>query len=576
MVHASELLDRTGSPIEQLRSYRSYVAGEDVGSDEWVYVLSPRSLLDDAFASISLKRKLESTAGDPTGLIPDAIVGRVAKADSETVQRALAAAAAAAPIWGARSLDLRVNEFISRLHQRLRDNAETVVEMLIAEGHPRDLARWELSGMLGGYGPESQEFYHSQMQWEFKGEDGRRLLVRRRPDGVVCVNPPANAPLSSVLLAALALAAGNALVVRAPRRVPLGVMYVMRELVAPTLEELGAPAGTLNVVCGSPAPMLSAWLASPHVDDILYFGASEAGLVFEKRCVAAGKKPILELAGNDLVVVWKDADLDYAAEALTESFYGSGQLCMIPNQVLVHPDVADELIARLAQQVTQLRPGYPEDDGVLLTPVLRNERFYEFLADARAKGAEVITGGSGLELDGTRSATGMFLEPTVLRVSGMRAARDMMAVRTETFFPLLPVVVADDVAESDLLDAFVTYMESNEYGLRNSVWAQDPTVIEEFVSRITQGGLLKINDSHIGFLPRLPTHGGTGLTGGVFGEANFPILRTSHLQGVAISTRPQRPRDAVFGIVGRSPAESLDRRPLVAESPDGLSLPGMA
>ena len=61
-----------------------------------------------------------------------------------------------------------------------------------------------------------------------------------RPDGVVCVNPPANAPLSSALLASLALAAGNALVVRAPRSVPLGVMYVMRELIAPILDESSA------------------------------------------------------------------------------------------------------------------------------------------------------------------------------------------------------------------------------------------------------------------------------------------------------------------------------------------------
>ena len=104
-------------------------------------------------------------------------------------------------------------------------------------------------------------------------------------------------------------------------------MYAMRELVAPVLDELGAPPGTLNILCGDPAPMLNAWVDSPHVDDIMYFGSSENGLRFESRCVAAGKKPILELAGNDLVIIWKDADLDYAAEALTEAFYGSGQLC---------------------------------------------------------------------------------------------------------------------------------------------------------------------------------------------------------------------------------------------------------
>nr|MDT0667570.1 hypothetical protein [Micromonospora sp. DSM 115978] len=76
--------------------------------------------------------------------------------------------------------------------------------------------------------------------------------------------------------------------------------------------------------------------------------------------------------------------------------------------------------------------------------------------------------------------------------------------------------------------------------------AQSPAVVDQFVSRITQGGLLKVNDSHIGFLPYLPTHGGTGLTGGVFGEANYPILRTSHVQGLSVASGV-RPREAVFG-----------------------------
>lgn len=526
------------------RNYSSYVNGQHLPSEEWVYVLSADSLLDDVFASLALKRKLEQGRIPPHDL-PSTVVGRVAKADRATIQRAVEAAAAAAPAWSAVPSHIRMETVGRMLHARLADHAEDIAAVLVEEGHPLALARWQVSGMLECFGPESVSFYRSQMLQEFhRGE--RRLQVRRQPDGVVCLNPPQNAPLSSALLGVTALMAGNALVVRAPRSAPLGVMYVMQEIVAPVLAECGAPPGTLNVVCGDPAPMLSCWLAHPAVNDIIYFGSSDAGLKFEARCIAAGKKPILELAGNDVVTVWKDADIDLAAEALTESFYGSGQLCMIPNQVLVHPDVADALVASLVRQIGHIRPGYPWEPDVLLTPVLRNEKFFSCLKDAREKGAKVVCGGHPMQLDEVRDPGGIFLEPTVILVRGVEGARELHAVRHETFFPLLPVIVAESAPDTELMATFIGFVNSNRYGLRNSLWAKDPAVIDEFIARVHTGGLFKVNDSHIGFLPYMPTHGGTGLTGGVFGEANYPILRTSHLQGVSISPG-SRPRDAVFG-----------------------------
>ncbi|MFC9244734.1 aldehyde dehydrogenase family protein [Streptomyces sp. NPDC057136] len=528
-------------------TYLSYVDGKSIPSAEWVYVLDAAALLDDAFASLTLKRKLEQ--GRITGgQLPPTIVGRIAKADRETIEYALQAAARATREWSAVSLDVRLDQVGTLLHERLAERAEEITRILVKEGHPLALARWQVSGMLECFGPESLGFYRSQMLQEFR-HGAREISVRRQPDGVVCLNPPQNAPLSSALLGVTSIFAGNALVVRAPRSAPLGVMYVLHEVVAPVLEEVGAPPGTLSVVCGDPAPMLNAWLDSPHVDDIMYFGSSENGIRFQERCVAAGKKPILELAGNDVVVVWKDADVSLAAEALTESFYGSGQLCMIPNQVIAHPDIAGPLTAELARQAALVRPGHAGDEGVLLTPVLRNEKFFSCLDDALTSGAELVCGGHAMQLDGTRDSSGIFLEPTVVLVRGLDRAREVRAVRHETFFPLLPVVVAEraDGEDDELLERFIDWVNTNEYGLRNSLWADDRAVIDRFTSRVTKGGLLKVNDSHIGFLPYLPTHGGTGLTGGVFGEANYPILRTSHVQGVSVAAQGLRPREAVFG-----------------------------
>jgi succinate-semialdehyde dehydrogenase/glutarate-semialdehyde dehydrogenase len=519
----------------QIPSLSSLVRGKDVASNRWVYTLSPRAVLDDSFASLTVKRRLESGAISLDEVPPGVVVGRVALADKETIEDALAAAAEATRIWRSVPLATRLDEWMALLRATLLANSEEFIHMLTLEGHPVELARWELSGMLELTRPETVDFLHGQMWQEFT-VNGRRNIIRRQADGVVCVTPPANAPLVSALLGAASIAGGNAVVVRAPRSAPFAVSHVMRNLIAPTLDELGAPPGTLNVVCGHPSPMLDTWIASPHVNDIMYFGDTPSGLRIERRCVEMGKKPILELAGNDVVLIWKDADLDGAAAALAESFYGSGQLCMVPNQALVHPAVADRLIDLVVAKARSLRPGYPDEDGVLLSPVLRHDKFEQFLSEAVAGGATVVTGGHGMQIDGSHDRSGFFLEPTVVRIDGLRRARELDVVREETFFPLLPVVVPDAADDELLCDVFIEFVNSNRYGLRNSLWATDETVIDRFVAETAGGGLLKVNDSHIAFAAPLPTHGGTGLTGGVFGEANYPVLRTTHLQGISIVT----------------------------------------
>ncbi|SCF97033.1 Aldehyde dehydrogenase family protein [Streptomyces sp. DconLS] len=289
------------------------------------------------------------------------------------------------------------------------------------------------------------------------------------------------------------------------------------------------------------------WIADPLINDIFYIGGSQEGLRFEQQCVAHGKKPILELAGNDGIVVWKDADVKWAAEAITEAFYGSGQICMVPNYVLAHPDVAEALIAEVKEQVKGIKPGLPEEEDVLLSPVRRSERFFRLLRQALDNGAELVTGGNRTEVDGTVSETGVFLQPTVVRVDGLDRARTYDVVREETFFPLIPIVVAERDHDDALLESFLQFVNSNDYGLRNSLWSRSDHVVETFVRRTVNGGLLKVNDSHIGFLPYLPSHGGTGRTGGAFGEANYPMLKTSHVQGVSIA-RDVSPYDAVFGV----------------------------
>lgn len=540
---------------DQVPTLTSYVNGFEIPTERYVYTVSTRSILEDAFSALTLKRNLEQ-GNLPAEEAAGHAVGRCGIADADVVEYALQAAADAAPAWAATPLETRMR-LGAGIRERLRHGHERLAEVLIAEGTPRVLAEWQISGLFETFSEETLGFCAGMMHQEFSAGP-RRLLVRRVADGVVCVNPPQNAPAASALFGITALMAGNPVVVRAPRSAPFGVMFALREFVVPVLEEIGAPPGVLGMFCARPGPVMRAWLASPKVADIFYTGGVERGLEIQRQCIEAGKKPILELAGNDCVVIWRDADLGLATEALTECFYGSGQICMVPNQVVVHPAVADELLDRLRTAASAIKPRFPDDADALLSPVLRGERFFSYIRDALQKGARLVHGARRLEVDGTPSDTGLFVEPTVLRVDGLATCREIQAVREETFFPLLPVMVPEAAPDHSLLATMLEFVNGNPYGLRNSLWTGDPEVAGTFLDGLTNGGLLKVNDSHIGFLPYLPSHGGTGLTGGVFGEANYMMFRTSHLQGVSIA-QGVSPRDAVFAAYATAVAGDRDR-----------------
>lgn len=517
--------------------YPAYIGGRDVTGDNarFVHTVTARALIDDTFPSLGLKRDLDLGLADPDAA-GERVAGACVVADEDMAAQALEAAAQAAPQWRRVPLADRL-EAGRRIGQRLLEHRGPLVEILVAEGTPRSAAEGMITGIpFTSWSPETLEFCADQL--EFRRHDGdREMILRRIPDGVVCINPPQNAATVNALNGLTALLAGNTVVVRAPRGVGLSCMYAMREVVAPVLEEMGAPPGTLNAFCGP--PMLDTWLASEHVDDIIYFGGSAKGLEFEGDCIAAGKKPILELAGNDCCVVWRDADLDAAVETITQFFLNSGQICNVPNQVVAHPAIADELIERLVVATQKIQPGYPDEAGVVLTPVLGADWFFGCLSEALAKGARLIHGGRRLEVDGSPSSTGFFVEPSIVRVEGLKDARSLSVVRDETFFPLLPIVVPEAGASDDaLLDQVLAFVNSNAYGLRNSFWSTGSSRIQRFLEGVDNGGSLKINDSHSGFLPFLPNQGGPGLTGGAFGEANHPMLRTTRLQAVSLIRPP--------------------------------------
>jgi acyl-CoA reductase-like NAD-dependent aldehyde dehydrogenase len=498
-----------------MRSYPLLIDGQEVADGKWSYVMRADAAITDPRGVFAVKRALELGRAEAVEHEAE-IAGRCARGDLELNQQAIAAAAAAKREMARIPLEDR-KQMGRELHAELLARRDEFSAVLVSEGHPKRLADWEIDGLVSAGDPRTVEWVFSNMRQEF-AVDGRTVRIVRKPDGVVCLSPPQNAAAANAGLGIGALLAGNTLVVKAPRTAPLGVMFLYHEIVIPVLRRCGVPAGGVNLVSGPSKQILEQWVESPLVDDIMFFGDSSAGMRLEGECVSHGKKAILELSGNDSVVVWKDADLEQAAEALVECFYGAGQICMVPKRAFVHPEIADRFLDLVVARARGIQPGLPSEEHVLLSPVLKVDRFFEMLGEAERAGGQVLCGGRRVDHRGAPSATSTFLEPTVLRLDSLAQAAELGCIKEETFFPLLPVVVPGDVEEAELLETALAFVEGNRYGLRNSLWTLDPELITLFTETIGNGGLLKVNDSHVSFTPIAPTHGGTGLTGGAWGE----------------------------------------------------------
>lgn len=518
-----------------MRHFPAYINGKQIDTDRVTYGIDVAALLDPD--ARSLWRRL--LAGDPAVAGHPYVIGSASVVTETLAEEATQAAAQAAPEWAAMPLDHR-RKVAPLIRERLLARHRKLAALMMAEGYPRGLAEWQLAAAANALDERSISWYAGQLEQEVT-LDRRRLRQVRRPDGVVCVNPPRNAPAINGLLGVHALVAGNTMVVRVPRSVPVSASYLLTEVVAPALDACRAPPGTLNVICGDQPAIMAHWLASPLVDSICYFGTSAHGAAIERRCVEAGKKPILELSGNDGVLVWRDADLDQAVAALGECFLGSGQICMKPGYVLAHPAIADELLARLVVTAGAQHAGHPTTEGVTLSPVLKPDQCRRWLAEAVAAGATVVCGGRRIDADHLPAEHGLFVEATVLRIDGLAAAAGHRVVREEAFFPLLPVVVPEPEPDRELLAEMIRFLNGNRYGLRNSLWAGDPAVVDEFLRRVTNGGNLRVNDSHLGCPRLLPTHGGAGRSGGVWGDASHLALRTSRQQAISIGPGDEPP-----------------------------------
>ncbi|WP_206795411.1 aldehyde dehydrogenase family protein [Amycolatopsis sp. MtRt-6] len=320
------------------------------------------------------------------------------------------------------------------------------------------------------------------------GAVGKLAVTIAEPAGVVGAITPFNRPLNQVVVKlAPALAAGNRVILKPSEKTPLTALLFVR-----LLEEAGLPDGTVAVVTGEPETVGGAIAASPLVDMVTFTGGPRAGRAV--ALAAAGKPVLLELGGNDPLVVFADADpATAAALAVDGAFATAGQSCRGVKRVLAQAGIADELVARIVERAKTKRFGDPGDPETDVGPVISEEaaaRVTRRVEDAVGKGAKLLHGGG---------RQGTLVEPTVLD----DVPADAELVVEETFGPVAPVIRFDDPDEA------IALANSTGYGLQAGVLTHDVDLFLR-VARQLRVGTVNLADGPHFDSPHIPFGGVKG------------------------------------------------------------------
>jgi acyl-CoA reductase-like NAD-dependent aldehyde dehydrogenase len=364
---------------------------------------------------------------------------------------------------------------------------------------------------------ESKRIYGEivPLDW-LPGNENREALVRRVPLGPVTGITPFNFPLNLVAhKVAPALAAGNPILLRPASQTPVSSL-----LLAEIVLEAGWPGDAIAVLpCSTDT-------ASPLVEDdriklLTFTGSPVVGWGLKGR--AGRKRVTLELGGNAAVIVNDDADVSYAAERVAwGGFAYSGQTCISVQRVLVHEAVYDAFARELVRRVEALRVGDPLEEETDVGPLIDGanaQRVEEWLDEARARGARVLTGGE---------REGNLWRPTVLE----DAPEDVRVSCEEVFAPLVGLTSFVDVREA--IDA----AGRSEFGLQAGIFTSDMRVVEDAFERIDVGGLM-VNDVSTFRIDHMP-YGGVRSSG--FGREGlrYAIEEMTELKLLATNRRGGR------------------------------------
>jgi putative phosphonoacetaldehyde dehydrogenase len=296
----------------------------------------------------------------------------------------------------------------------------------------------------------------------------RKIFTTRQPlGGVISAITPFNHPLNMVShKLAPAIATNNRIVLKPTELTPLTALAL-----ADVLYEAGLPPEMLSVVTGNPSTMGDAMITDPDCDLITFTGSVKVGKYIADR--AGYRRIVLELGGNDPLIVMEDADLDKAAElAVTGATKNSGQRCTAVKRILVVNKVADEFSKLVLAKAKKLKAGDPMDPATDVGTVIHEgaaKNFERRVVDAVEKGAKLLHG---------NNRQGALYPPTVVD----HVPYDCELVHEETFGPVIPIIrCPDDIAQ------VIRISNSTAYGLSSGVCTNRLDYVTRFINELDVG-----------------------------------------------------------------------------------------
>ncbi len=395
------------------------------------------------------------------------LVGQAPNASVEDARNAAAAAAEAFPAWSATPVEERL-ALLKKAATAIRAKNDELVPLVIAEcGATASVgSRMQVPVTADRFDRYSRDLRHIQeTSLPPIATNATPLapgglvsaLAYRQPVGVVAAIASYNFPMTNMAgKIAPALAMGNTVVIKPAPQDPLAVIELAR-----ILDEVGFPAGVINLVTAQGAEPASVLTTTPDVDMVSFTGSTAVGTRIAADGAPTMKRLLMELGGKGAAVVFADADVKAAVTAIGSTWaFHSGQICTAPTRAVVHRSIFDQVVEGLTQFAGFLKVGDPTAKDTVVGPVIsgaQQQRILDYIETGRKEGEVVVGGGRPEHLP-----TGYYVEPTLIL-----GGNDITVAREEIFGPVVVAIPFDDDEEG------VAIANDSEFGLYDYVFSGD-------------------------------------------------------------------------------------------------------